>query len=97
MKRSSEIIDYLRFVIRAPALGILAAYRAAISPLLMTMFGGSCRFEPSCSIYASAAISEHGIGRGGFLAVRRLLRCHPLGGHGYDPVPATSAVKAALD
>jgi putative membrane protein insertion efficiency factor len=97
MKRSGEIKHHLRFAMRAPALALLAAYRTIISPLLMALFGGACRFEPSCSRYASAAISEHGIARGIFLAVCRLLRCHPLGRHGYDPVPSTSAVKAALD
>ena len=47
-----------------------------------------CRDIPSCSTYASEAVETHGAGRGGWLAVRRLARCHPLGGHGFDPVPA---------
>jgi putative membrane protein insertion efficiency factor len=46
-----------------------------------------CRFVPSCSTYAAEAVAEHGAARGSFLALRRLLRCHPWGGHGYDPVP----------
>jgi len=97
MKRSGEINHYLRFMMRAPALGLLAGYRMILSPLLMALFGPACRFEPSCSRYATAAIAEHGVWRGGLLAARRLLRCHPLGGHGYDPVPATSARRAGFD
>jgi len=48
---------------------------------------GACRFSPSCSTYAHEAISRHGAWRGSFLALRRLMRCHPLGSSGYDPVP----------
>ena len=47
----------------------------------------SCRFQPSCSAYALGAIQRYGAWRGGILAARRLLRCHPWGGSGYDPVP----------
>jgi putative membrane protein insertion efficiency factor len=50
-----------------------------------------CRFVPSCSAYAAEAIETHGAGRGSVLAVRRLGRCHPLGGHGFDPVPEKKA------
>ena len=58
-------------------------YQIAISPLL----GPSCRFTPTCSEYARQAILKHGHFKGLYLAVRRLLRCHPWGGSGYDPVP----------
>ena len=62
-------------------------YRYAISPL----FPGCCRFQPTCSEYALLALRERGLRRGGWLAVRRLLRCHPVralgGGAGYDPLP----------
>jgi hypothetical protein len=51
-----------------------------------------CRFVPSCSAYATEAIEVHGAFRGGWLAVRRLGRCHPWGGHGYDPVPSRREV-----
>jgi uncharacterized protein len=72
------------------ALAMIATYRVAISPLLVAMFGRACRFEPTCSEYAGLAIGRHGIVRGGAMAAKRLARCHPLGAHGYDPVPAAS-------
>jgi uncharacterized protein len=46
-----------------------------------------CRYDPSCSNYALEALDRHGAFRGGWLTVRRLARCHPWGGHGWDPVP----------
>ena len=55
---------------------------------LAFFFRGACRFEPSCSRYATEALATHGAARGGVLALRRLCRCHPWGGAGYDPVPA---------
>lgn len=58
-------------------------YKGAISPLTPP----SCRFTPSCSTYALEAIRKHGPFRGFYLALRRILRCHPWGGSGYDPVP----------
>ncbi|HYZ25998.1 MAG TPA: membrane protein insertion efficiency factor YidD [Geminicoccaceae bacterium] len=60
-------------------------YRWVISPLL----GPSCRYLPTCSEYALDALREHGVWRGGGLAVWRIGRCHPWGGSGYDPVPGT--------
>ncbi|MCC6163280.1 MAG: membrane protein insertion efficiency factor YidD [Acidobacteria bacterium] len=54
---------------------------------LSRLFAGSCRFEPSCSRYAMSALEQHGLLRGAWLAVRRLARCHPFGGSGFDPVP----------
>jgi uncharacterized protein len=51
-----------------------------------------CRYLPTCSTYADEAIRVHGVGRGTLLAVRRLMRCHPWGGHGVDPVPDRSPV-----
>ena len=58
-------------------------YRAYISPLKPP----SSRFTPTCSQYAMEAILKHGPFKGLYLSVRRILRCHPWGGHGYDPVP----------
>jgi len=70
------------------AIAALRIYRAFLSPMIIGLFGPSCRFEPSCSDYAAQAIAAHGVMRGGAMAARRLARCHPLGGHGFDPVPA---------
>ena len=70
------------------ALGMLRIYRAVLSPMIMGLYGPACRFEPSCSEYAHQAIAAYGVMRGGAMAARRLARCHPLGGHGHDPVPA---------
>ncbi len=75
-----------RIVIMA-ALAPLYFYRLFISPLL----GANCRFSPSCSAYAIAAIQLHGVVKGGYLAAERICRCHPLGGAGYDPPPKHEA------
>lgn len=64
-------------------LAVIRAYKAVFSP----WFAGNCRFVPGCADYASEAIARHGLLKGTWLATRRLSRCHPLGGHGYDPVP----------
>ncbi len=63
--------------------GVIRAYQIAISPLLPA----ACRFTPSCSRYALEAVARFGALRGGWLAARRILRCHPFGRWGYDPVP----------
>jgi putative membrane protein insertion efficiency factor len=67
-------------------LALVAAYRRWLSPLV----GPRCRFTPSCSAYAEEALRRHGALAGGWLAVRRLGRCHPLHPGGHDPVPPAS-------
>lgn len=64
-------------------LALLKFYRLAISPFL----GRNCRFHPSCSVYALEAVERHGALKGGWLGLRRILRCHPWNPGGYDPVP----------
>ena len=66
-------------------IAFLKAYRMFISPL----YGQVCRFYPSCSAYALEAVERHGAVRGSWLAMRRLIRCHPWNPGGYDPVPPT--------
>jgi hypothetical protein len=64
-------------------------YRLTISPAQIFLFGsvGGCRFTPTCSAYATEAVSEHGAIAGTILLVKRICRCHPWGGCGHDPVP----------
>lgn len=73
----------VRLTVRRLALLPVWFYRGCISPLTPP----SCRFVPTCSEYAIEAVMKHGLLRGGWLAVRRICRCHPWGGSGYDPVP----------
>lgn len=68
-------------------LGILGFYRTWISPGIHALSPTGCKFHPTCSQYAAEAIEIHGAGRGGWLALRRLARCHPFSGGGFDPVP----------
>ena len=67
------------------------AYRLLLSPWL----GHSCRYQPTCSAYALEALERHGALRGGWLAARRVLSCHPWGGAGYDPVPGADPAHEA--
>jgi putative membrane protein insertion efficiency factor len=62
---------------------LIKAYKVLISPWL----GANCRYMPTCSQYGIEAIQKHGPFKGGWLAIKRIGRCHPWGGHGYDPVP----------
>jgi uncharacterized protein len=76
----------IRSVASVPASSIrllIRLYQLTVSPLL----GPSCRYQPSCSEYARQAVTKFGALKGVYLAAARLLRCHPWGGSGYDPVP----------
>ena len=77
------MIRALSTLLAWPLLALVWLYRITISPWL----GNNCRYEPSCSAYAFEALRRHGAFRGGWLAARRIARCHPWGGSGYDPVP----------
>ena len=70
-------------VFAAIFLFIIRMYQYLLSPI----FGNSCRFTPTCSHYGVEAISKHGPFEGGWLTLKRIARCNPWGGHGYDPVP----------
>ncbi len=71
----SPIVFLLKMVVRF--------YQIFLSPILPR----SCRYTPTCSHYAIQALEKHGLFKGGYLAVKRILSCHPWGGSGYDPVP----------
>ncbi len=69
---------------------LIRFYQKALSPLL----GQSCRFQPTCSHYAIGALNEWGVFKGSWLAIKRIFRCHPWGGSGYDPWPRKNSEKA---
>jgi len=71
-------------MIKAALIGVVKLYRLLLSPWL----GASCRFEPSCSVYAIEALQRHGAGAGSYLTLARLVRCQPWCDGGHDPVPA---------
>ena len=73
-------------VVTRGLIGFVQLYQAALGPFL----GGHCRFHLTCSAYSLDALRTHGAIRGSWLTLRRILRCHPLGGAGYDPVPPRS-------
>ena len=66
-----------------PLIFIIKIYQFILSPLI----GLNCRYLPTCSEYAIESLKLHGLLRGSFFAIRRILKCHPFGGHGFDPIP----------
>lgn len=74
-----------------PFIALIYLYRVTLGPWL----GGHCRFQPTCSRYAIEAYLSHGPIRGSWLTLRRLMRCHPFGPHGFDPVPPESGELAS--
>jgi len=80
MKKAFQIFAK---VLAFPFIVIVRFYQLAISPLLPPM----CRFTPTCSTYTLQALKKYGFFKGGYLGLKRILRCHPWGGSGYDPLP----------
>ena len=76
-------MEILKRILIAPLLLLVKVYQYIISPI----FPASCRFTPTCSNYMIEALKEWGLFKGTFLGVKRILSCHPWGGHGQDPVP----------
>lgn len=83
MNTLRRILSFLSHCLACVLVVLVVVYQKIISPLTPP----SCRFTPTCSEYARQALLKHGPVKGLYLAVRRLLRCHPWGGSGYDPVP----------
>jgi putative membrane protein insertion efficiency factor len=73
----------LKNIVRKIAIFPVLVYQYAISPLLPN----SCRYSPTCSQYTKEAILKHGVIKGGWLGIKRIISCNPWGGHGHDPVP----------
>jgi len=67
-------------------IGVLKVYKNFISPVFTKLFGNACRFTPSCSEYTIEALEKFGVGKGITMGIKRLSKCHPWGGSGFDPV-----------
>ena len=87
------MVKALGILLAWPLLALVWLYQITISPWL----GNNCRYEPSCSAYALEALRQHGAFLGTWLAARRIARCHPWGGSGYDPVPEKREDDAKAD
>ena len=79
----------LNKIIIFPLLIIIKVYQLLISPILRS----NCRFLPTCSEYAIESLKSHGLIKGSILTIKRIGRCHPWGGHGYDPIPSKDLKK----
>jgi uncharacterized protein len=77
----------MKLLVQRLLIGLVQGYRWFLSPWL----GSSCRFTPTCSVYALEALQKHGAGRGSALTFKRLVRCHPWCAGGHDPVPDANA------
>lgn len=98
MNLVTAIIQLLRKALTGLLLALLYLYRYTISPLMhMIAPGSGCRFTPTCSEYAVGAVRRHGPLRGGWMALKRLAKCHPWGGHGHDPVPDSCSCTPPAD
>ena len=73
----------IKKILIAPFVFLIRVYQLLISPLTPA----TCRYSPTCSSYSLQALKKHGVIKGGWLALKRIMRCHPWGGNGYDPVP----------
>ena len=82
-QRSDKLLSAARKILVLPFVLLIRFYQVCLSPLKPA----SCRFTPTCSRYALEAFRKHGVFKGFYLSLRRILRCHPWGGSGYDPVP----------
>jgi len=83
LRPGSDLAALSRRALRLLVLSPIRFYQWVISPMLPA----ACRYQPTCSAYAVEAITRHGVLSGGWLILQRLLRCHPWGGSGFDPVP----------
>ena len=80
---SMQIYKVIIKIITFPFVVVIKLYQVLVSPLLPS----SCRFTPTCSQYTLEALKKYGLFKGGWLGIKRISKCHPWGGSGYDPVP----------
>ena len=81
-----------RIMTRQILLALLGFYQRWLSPAIHVLSPWGCRYRPTCSEYAVEAVTLHGAARGGWMAMRRLLRCHPFARSGFDPVPLPATI-----
>jgi putative membrane protein insertion efficiency factor len=78
-----KIVKWIAIAVSYPFILLIKIYQYIISPAI----GPKCRFTPTCSQYSVQALQKHGLIKGGWLSIKRISKCRPGGGHGYDPVP----------